>query len=85
MSEYEEEETSPGKTILIGIAFLVGSAFLFWYFWDFEHSDQESIRMQWILALAYKIGGKWLISGIGGLIGAFLVFSGIKEYRAENS
>ena len=82
----DEHEDKPWwHTFLIGVGFLAGSVFFYWYFTDFENSDETSRRMNSILALLYNIGGKWLVCGLAAAIGAIACFLGIREYLEERA
>ena len=51
---------------------LVGCAgFLFWYFTDFENSNDTSRRINWLFALIYQFGGKWLVTAVVLAVAAF--------------
>ena len=41
--------------------------------------ENGSTRINWILALIYKIGGKWAVSVILAIVGAFHIYSGISK------
>jgi hypothetical protein len=81
--EEDDDDSNPWKTIGLGFLLLFGAFYLYYVFNDFENSTQESMKINWLFALLYNIGGKWTVSIILGAIGALLVFLGVKEFRDE--
>lgn len=68
------------KTMGIGLVCLALTAFLFWSFSSFEASG-GSMRIHWIIAALYNLGGKWLTCSVTGLLGIALVGKGIQELK----
>lgn len=78
----EEDSGSPWGTIGIGLLCIAFSVFLFWYFAHWEN-EGGTARMWWVLAILYKIGGKWLASGLVGFVGILVSGLGVKELISE--
>ncbi|HEX9996088.1 MAG TPA: hypothetical protein VGB45_03020, partial [Abditibacterium sp.] len=75
----DHDEDAWWKIVGFGILLLAVSAYLFWYFSDFEATGGIR-RMKWYLALPYSIGGKWLVSSIFGVLGIGSIALGIYEF-----
>jgi len=58
------EPESSGASMVSGVVMLALAGIAYWYFTDFESSQDESRRMNAIVALIYTIGGKWLVIGV---------------------
>ena len=82
----QAETTKWWHNILQGLAIIcLGGAF-FWYFWDFEHSGEESRQIWFVFAALYNTGGKWLASGVFVIIGlSVCVYGLIKAIRGGPS
>jgi len=92
MTEYHsgqtpQEETkkkdNPWSTIVYGIA-LIGLAIFLYYTFDNMEKEGGSVRLNWMLVLAYKIGGKWTVAVILALLGSFMTYSGISSLITKN-
>jgi hypothetical protein len=68
-----------------GVAMTLGSAFVFWDLTEWEAHPDESRSMPWLGVLIYRIGGKWLLSGLVLAVGLFLTFEGVRRRRAARS
>ncbi|HKB00912.1 MAG TPA: hypothetical protein VKD90_01775 [Gemmataceae bacterium] len=66
-----------------GVAMTLGSAFVFWDLTEWETHPNESRSMPWFAALVYRIGGKWLLSGLVLGVGLFLMFEGMRRRRVQ--
>ncbi len=75
----EEKEDSWWQTMLWGILMIFLAGALYWYFIDFESSQDTSRRMNAIVAILYTYGGKNLPCGIMAGIGGILCFFGFIE------
>jgi len=82
--EQEVEETSDGsdwwKTVAGGVFMFALAGFLYWYFTDFENSNDRTRRMNAIIAALYNLGGKNLACGVVAGIGAILVGWGLWDF-----
>lgn len=76
--EQKEEKYNPLNTFLAGLFLIAGAIFLVYTFHDLE-TNGGSIRINWIFALIYKIGGKWIVASIFGVIGILISYSGLKD------
>lgn len=72
----EPEEDNPMMNLFNGVLLLAFAGFLWWYFTDFENSNETSRRMNAILAMLYNIGGKWLAIAVVGGLGAWQAITG---------
>ena len=66
-----------------GVAMTLGSAFVFWDLTEWEAHPDESRSMPWLAVLVYRIGGKWLLSGLVLAVGLFLMFEGLRRRRVQ--
>ncbi len=73
----EEKKDSPASDIGWGLVSLASGIGLFLWF---AHLEEEggSTRINWIIALIYKVLGKWGVLLIFGGLGVFLLSSGIR-------
>ncbi len=78
----EESEVTWWKTLLWGLLCLVLAAVLFWYFSNLEESGGTR-RINWIVAIIYKIGGKWTVSAIFGLASLMFFYLPFKQLRGH--
>ncbi len=60
-----------------GVVSFAGAAFMYWHTTDLEASG-GTIRLQWIFALLYMIGGKWLLCLPFVILGSFFTAVGIQ-------
>ena len=74
--EETKKEDNPWATIGYGVLLMAGAVFLYYTFDNME-KEGGSIRINWMFALAYKLGGKWTVAVILALIGALLTYLGI--------
>ncbi len=80
------EATKWWHNILQGLAIICLGGFVFWYFWDFENSGQESLRIWFVFAALYNAGGKWLTSSVFVVAGmAVCVYGLIKAIRGPSA
>lgn len=68
-------KTAGAGLFMIGITF-----FLYYYLTHLEESGGRG-RINWIIALTYNIGGKWLSCSVTGLFGCLLVWIGYKQWQ----
>ena len=84
VEEDENEEEGGGdswwKTVGFGVFMFALAGFLYWYFTDFENSNDRSRRMNAIIAMLYNVGGKNLACGAVAAIGAVLVGMGVWDF-----
>ncbi len=76
----EVKEESPWQSIAIGLLMIAGAVFIYYSFDNME-KEGGSMRINWILALIYKIGGKWPGPILLGLLGAYTTYSGINGLK----
>jgi hypothetical protein len=60
-----------------------GSAFVFWDLTEWEAHPGESRSMPWPAVLVYRLGGKWLLSGLVLAVGLFLLVEGARRRRVQ--
>ena len=60
------------------------SGYLYHYFTDFE-ANAGSRTINWFIALAYEVGGKWFVVGIFAACGIGLFCFGYSEYRKREA
>jgi hypothetical protein len=69
---------SPWKWIIWGfVAFGIAVLLFVWISRNEETGD--TMRVHWLIALSYSIGGKWTVAGVLGAIGCFLMGIGLVE------
>jgi hypothetical protein len=80
----EDKPQKPWETILIGIG-LIGFGIFIYY--TFNNLEQEggSVRINWLFALAYKIGGKWTVAVIITLIGILTTNTGFSALKNKTA
>ncbi|MBU1411333.1 hypothetical protein KKC22_07420 [Myxococcota bacterium] len=81
--ENEEEGSDVNewwKGVLGGLFMFALAGFLYWYFTDFENSNDRSRRMNALIAALYNLGGKNLACGVVAGIGAILVGWGFWDF-----
>jgi hypothetical protein len=66
-----------------GLAMTFGSAFVFWDLTEWEAHPGDSRSMPWLAVLIYRIGGKWLLSGMCLAVGLFLTVEGLRRRRTQ--
>ncbi|MBK7807601.1 MAG: hypothetical protein KA270_05610 [Saprospiraceae bacterium] len=71
----DEKPQKPWEAILVGVGMIAFGIFLYYTFNNLEQ-EGGSVRINWLFALAYKIGGKWTVAVIITLIGIFTTYSG---------
>jgi hypothetical protein len=76
--EEEEKGDTPLQSIGIGLLIIAVSVFVFYTFDNME-KEGGSVRINWIFALIYKLGGKWPGPIIFAIIGALISFGGVKD------
>ncbi|MBP6386905.1 MAG: hypothetical protein KA327_09840 [Pseudarcicella sp.] len=72
----ETKEDSSWIFIFLGVA-LMGGSFFFYYLFDDIEKGGESIKINWMFYLAYKIGGKWTVSIILFVLGVYRTYQGV--------
>ncbi len=77
-------EDPPWWYVLCGTILLGFSGYIYHYFSEFE-AHGGTRRINWFLALAYEIGGKWLVSGVFAACALGLYFLGYAEYRKRKT
>jgi hypothetical protein len=86
-SDYEYVNRNSGRTIpslilalVIGLAFIVGAVLYWKRLADWEMTG-DTIEMSSYEHLLYKLGGKWLCSGLLLALGVVMIVGGVKQYR----
>ncbi len=82
VTEEVKKEDSPWQTIGIGLLMIALAIYIYYQF-DTLEKEGGSIRINRILALIYKFGGKWPGPIILAIIGAYNTFGGIKDLMAK--
>ncbi|MCJ8328931.1 MAG: hypothetical protein HRT89_01730 [Lentisphaeria bacterium] len=76
-------KSTQGENPIAGIfagLFLIGlGAGLYYLFYLLESGGIGSIRLPGIIIIAYKLSGKWIVSGLVGILGVFLVYVNILD------
>lgn len=67
---------------LFGLVLILVGALLFSEFTKLDSGEKESMRVNWVVAILYKIGGRWLASGVLWLGGLACLAFGIKQVVA---
>jgi hypothetical protein len=83
MTQKNPGKASWKKPLLDGLFMLAGAAFLFWYFTDFENSHDPSRSINWIAALLYNFGGKWLVCSVFAAIAVWQFAAALRQRREE--
>lgn len=78
----DEKPAKPWETILIGVGLIAFGIFLYYTFNNLEQ-EGGSLRINWLFALAYNIGGKWTVAVIVTLIGVFTTYSGFSALKSK--
>jgi len=68
------------KGVLGGVFMFALAGGLYWYFTDFENSNDRSRRMNAIIATLYNAGGKNLACGVVAGVGLILVSWGLWDF-----
>lgn len=79
MSENQNDQTQKKDTPLANLAYgvlFIGFAIFLYYQFEGLETEGGSIRINWIIAIVYKIGGKWAAPVILSIMGAFYIYSG---------
>jgi hypothetical protein len=76
--EQAPKEENPILTIVLGVFMIAGAVWLFTYIGGKE-AEGGSIRLNVLLMILYKIGGKWLMSGLIALAGVAIIVSGVRK------
>jgi hypothetical protein len=69
--------------LVLGLAMTFGSAFVFWDLTEWEAHPEETRSMNWFAVLIYRIGGKWLLSGLVLAVGVILLASALGRWRKQ--
>jgi hypothetical protein len=80
--EEEKEEKTPILSLIGGIV-LIGIAIGLYFYLDGLEKEGGTLRINWIIALIYKIGGKLGASGIIAFLGLLTSFFAIQDMRAQ--
>ena len=75
----EEKPTMMGGLKSIGIALVFFAVAYYFYTTMSSYESGESVRMNSLLLIAYKLLGKNITAGILGLFGLLIGYGGIKE------
>ena len=78
---HEKSANSPWKNLIEGLLLLGISVFLFWYFTDIENSHDDSLRLNWIFAQLYSLGGKWLACAVVVALGVGDIVTAVRKWR----
>jgi hypothetical protein len=73
----ESLDSWQGK-LLFALGAFAGAAFLY-YIFDKMEAEGGSMRIHWIIAIAYNLGGKWVPVGLCLVLGALFGALGISE------
>ncbi len=76
--EENQKEESPWSNIAYGLIMIAGGIFLYNMFDNLE-KEGGSMKINWIFALAYKLGGKWTVASIISLLGVIFTYSGVSK------
>jgi hypothetical protein len=83
-SDQEENDDPPWQLALFGVVLLGVAAYFYWATSRMEEGG-GSIRVPAVIALAYNVGGKWLVTSILGLGGvALLGFAGFDFMKKKS-
>jgi hypothetical protein len=67
---------------LFGAAIALVGVLVFSEMAKLDSGEKESMRVHWLLAALYKVGGKWAASGLLWLVGAVSLALGIRQVLA---
>lgn len=73
-----KDDDSPWATIAYGVGLIAFGIFLYYTFNNLE-KEGGSVRINWLFALIYKLGGKWPVAIILTLLGSLLAYSGVSK------
>ncbi|MCU0353632.1 MAG: hypothetical protein MUD08_07845 [Cytophagales bacterium] len=85
----DDDEDAPsvsgGLTYLaVGLGLIALAVYLFFEFTNLE-TNGGSMRIHWLAALLYKIGGKWVTCLVMGIIGLGSMYLGYEQYKKAKS
>jgi hypothetical protein len=67
-----------------GVFMALGSAYVYWYLADWEaNPDRGGLSMHWLAAVIYRIGGRWLLSGLVLAVGLVLTVTGVRRRQGQ--
>jgi hypothetical protein len=81
-AEAEAEKPSPVGQLIGGLV-LLGLAVVFFYYLDQAEAKGGSVKMNVFVALAYKVGGKWVAAGLVAAVGVGVLANGLRAALAE--
>ncbi|GEM_PF-2069999 len=64
---------------LLGVLIILGGYLIFGEMSKLETGEKESMRVNWLLAALYNLGGKWAGAGLLWLIGGISMIVGIRQ------
>jgi hypothetical protein len=70
--------------VACGLACTFGSALVFWDLAEWEAHPGESRSMPWLAVVIYRVGGKWMLSGVVLSVGVFLTVLGARRRRVQS-
>lgn len=68
--------------ILMAIAMLGAAWAAYAALSGMENGAEGNVRVPWYVALAYYVGGKWVVAGFLAFIGTVLAITGIRQALA---
>jgi hypothetical protein len=68
--------------VLFGLGIALVGALVFSEMAKLDSGEKESMRVHWLLAALYKIGGKWAAAGVLWLVGLVALVLGIRQVLA---
>lgn len=74
---------SPGKMVLSGLFLMAVGVGIYYYLWDFEHSNDTERSIYWLIAVLYNFGGIWVATLPVFLLGLAGTLKGLVDMRRE--
>ena len=78
MRQSDPWRPSGWQSILYGLVSL-GIGLLLYFLLSLKESGGGSMRVHWFVALAYWVGGKWVVGGLPAFIGVSLLGFGVYD------
>lgn len=81
---YGKHSRRTWPSLVIGLLFGIGLSYFAWYRWkelnmvEVMGGTVSLTSIEWLL---YKIGGKWVLSGVLFVIGVGLAYAGVSNYK----
>lgn len=67
----------PLGKVVIGLGIAAFGAVIFWFLTWFESTGESSVRVPWFIAVAYLIGGKYVVASIFVALGMLVAISAL--------